>query len=450
MDFPSLLMLLTLPVLLVASAFFSGSETALFSLTRHQRASFERSTGVVGRAIATLLHETRSLLITLLLGNMTVNVTYFVVSSVLLLRLRGGGGEGGGLSGPVLITALTVAPLLAIILLGEVLPKLIAARVSAAWARAIAIPMLLVHRGLTPVRVAASVAVIGPLARLIAPRQTPPALDADELESMLRLSQKRGVIDVNEEQLLRQVLALGEVRVRDLMVPRVDIEAHEVTQPVDRLIERIRETKLRFVPLYEGDLDTVVGVAEAKRMLLRRPDSPEAARAAAWPPRFVPEQARADQLLAEFRETGGTFAIVVDEFGGTAGLITLEDLVEQMVGEIPGVYETNEEPEIEPLGPGRWRVDADLSVHSWPEVLGGARLRRLRDAGAALSAVHTVGGLVMARLGRVPVEGDTVRLGNLRITVRSVTGARIDDVTIETGRAAQARASGGDSEGAAP
>ena len=418
-----LLLALLLPILLVASAFFSGSETALFSLSRHHRAQLARSGSIVGQTLTTLLAETRSLLITLLLGNMTINVLFFVTSSVLLIQL----GRTGALPGAA-VAALSVAPLLAIILLGEVLPKLVAARLPVQWARAIALPMMLFHRIIAPLRIAAALVVITPLARLIAPKRRPPALSAAELEHLLTLSLRQGVIDPDEEQLLQQVLDLNELKVRDLMIPRVDVQAFDLDDDPAQLIDLIKRTRLRHIPIYRDSLDNILGLVYARQILLHRPATAEQLQSHIRQVRFVPEQQRADGLLRELRRTGTAFAVVVDEYGGTAGIITIEDVVEHLVGDIAGEFEPNTGPPVERVGPGAWRAAANLPVHEWlnlfdrnPAMLGLAELE----------SVSTIAGLIMARLGRVAETGDQVRLGNVLITVESMHHRRIDRVLIQ-------------------
>ncbi|MEX1016673.1 MAG: hemolysin family protein [Phycisphaeraceae bacterium] len=418
-----LVMLALLPVLLAGSAFFSGCETALFSLSPHQRLRLMRGGTLVGDAIAGLLADTRNLLITLLLSNMTINVLFFVTSSVLLIhagRTR--------LLGPVMLGVASLLPLLAVILLGEVLPKLIAARLPMTWARVVALPLYLVHRILTPLRVVASAGIITPLARLIAPPEKPPALSADELESLLNLSQRHGVIDPDEEQLLGQVLELNQLKVRDLMVPRVDIEAFDLDHDPAELVRLIERTKLRHLPVYRDSLDNIVGMVYARQILLHRPETPEAMEKYVRQVKLVPEQQRADQLLMELRKTGTTFAIVVDEYGGTAGLITIEDVVEHMVGDLPGEFEPEGEAEVAVVAPGVWRADAQISIHDWADVFGH---NPAVEGMSALDAVSTVGGLVMARLGRVPKVGDRTSVGNVQITVERMAGRRVDSVLIE-------------------
>ena len=421
-------MLLLLLGLLIASGFFSGSETALFSLTRHQRVRLQRSNAVVPRAITTLLTETRGLLITLLLGNMTVNVLYFVISSVLLIKA----GESPRVGGAAL-AVLTLVPLLAVILFGEVMPKLIASRLPEPFCRLIALPMLLVHRLLAPVRIGSSLLVITPLSRLLTPPAPPPELTSREMETMLQLSQQHGVIDHNEQRVLEQVLELSRLKVRHLMVPRVDLHAADLDAPPAELMALIRQHRLRHIPAYRGDLDNIVGLIYSRQALLADPQTPEQLQKLVRGVTFVPELQRADRTLIALRKSGATFAIAVDEYGGTAGIITLEDLVEHLVGDLPGAYESSGEVSVEHLAPSRWRVDADLSVHEWSDTFG--RHHHI-EAARRLSAANTIGGLVMAQLGHVPDPGESIALGNVRITVDRKDGHRIETVVIEVTPAA--------------
>lgn len=424
----TLLMAAALPVLLVLSGFFSGSETALFSLTRHQRAALARSPHFAAQTITSLLAHTRQLLITLLLGNMTINVLYFVISSVLLIRL----GKSGELPGPV-VAVLSIVPLIAIILLGEVLPKLVAARATLAWSRFIAVPMMLTHRVIAPVRLFCSVAIVGPLARLIAPTAAPPALSHDELDSLLEQSKRKGVLDPSEQQVLEQVLELSRLKVRDLMTPRVDMVGFDLAHDPAELIDLIRRSRVRHIPAYEGDPDHVAGILYARQVLLHRPSNEQELRKLVRNVKFIPEQQRGDRLLIHFRKTGQTFAMVVNEYGGTAGIITLEDVVEHLVGDIPGAADAGE-PEVEKLAPGRFRVSADLAIHDWADLFGR---NAAVDAVRTTSAISTLGGLVMSRLGRVPEVGDEVTVGsNLKLRVDAMEGRRIDFLVVEVSNAA--------------
>lgn len=429
MDPINLILLLALPALLVGSALFSGSETALFSLSAHQRSLLEQSKRPGAYAAARLLDETRSLLVTLLIGNMVINVLYFTLSTLLMDRWLAS--ETINASGAALIALLTF---FGIILFGEVLPKQIAAQRAFSWSGLVGVPLLAIHRGIAPVRIAAERIVITPLARLIAPPTRPPELSADELEIMLGMSRERGIIDRDEQNLLRHVLELSQIKVRDVMVPRVDIRGHDLDDSPEDLIQLATQTRLRHLPVYEGSLDQVRGIALTRALLLNTPQNKQQVLAGLRPVYFVPEVAPADQLLADLRERGITFAIVVDEYGGTAGLVTLEDVVEHFIGEIPGAYERDGQATVEQVGTGVFRVGADLAVHDWVDWFG-----RNPAMSKAASGAATLGGVVLGLLGRAPVEGDHVSLGNMVLTVDRVEGRRITSVMVAlTGKQPQA------------
>ncbi len=442
----TLLLLALLPLLLVASAFFSGGETAFFSLTRAQKLKMTRRASASGRALGTLMGtragpdagEQRSLLVTLLLGNMTINVTFFVITSVLVIR-----GEAAGLP-RWLLAGLSLVPLVVMILFGEVLPKLVAARLSERWSSTVAVPMLLVHRVISPVRVAATAGVIAPLARLIAPSPTADTLSVEEIDQLVSTSGEQAVLAHGEALLLRQAIELSRLKVRDLMVPRVDIAAYDLDEPVSELLDLVTRRRLRHVPVHRGGLDHVEGMVYAREVLLSRGELNPAAAGDAEiggigklvrQAHFVPEQQRADRMLVEMRKTGRTFSIVVDEFGGTAGLITLEDLVEHLFGDIPGSYEPRGLSRVTELEgrEGAYEVDANLMLIDWPDRLD---LPAPESEIARESDVATLGGLVMTELDRLPEVGDGLVAGPIRLEVKAMDGHRI--MRIEVERAAEA------------
>lgn len=416
LSFADVLILIAAPLLLAGSAFFSGSETALFSLTRLQRTRLRKDGTIAGQTIGTLLDETRSLLITLLLGNMTVNVLYFVLSTVLMIRM-----SNEHAAGPITLGLVTAATLMLVILLGEVVPKLLASRFAVMWATFSALPLLIVHRALTPMRIVLNTVIITPLARLIAPRHKPTALSADELQMMLDLSVEHGVIDADEEQLLEQVLELSELSVQELMVHRVDIEAFDLDDSPDALLTMMRDTGLARIPVYRSDLDHLEGVIFSRQALLNPPQTREDVNRIIRQIKYVPEQQMANQTLIELRKSGTTFAIVVDEFGGTSGLVTLEDIVEHMVGHIPGPWERTERPLAERLDENTWRIDPELPIRDWADVLPALSPQQR----TAVEDILTIGGLVMARIGRVPHTGDRTQMGNLELEVEKMEGVRM-------------------------
>lgn len=417
MNASDLPLLLLLPALLVASAFFSGAETALFGLTQRERLALLRQGGVGARAAVALLAQPRPLLITLLLGNMVINVFYFVIASVLLLRAEGA----------LARAILSVAPLLALILLGEVLPKLTAGAHRVAWCRIASPAMYTVHRAITPLRDPIEALVIAPLSRLVGPRRREPSLSTDELSELLEASRRAGAIDDEEARLLDAVADLGVMRVRDIMLPRVDMHWLREDAVRDDALALLDEAHRRIAPVCAGSLDDGVrGVLALKRLLAAPPGA--RARTLMVPALFVPENAPLDRLLDLLRQRRRRSAVVVDEFGGVVGFVTLADIVDRLAksfradtaraGDRGGL--------VQPVRDGVWRVDGRLNVHDWADAFG------LR----APMRASTVGGVIVGALGRLPTPGDSVSLGPVAIVVESVEGGAVRSALVSVAPAA--------------
>ena len=410
-------MLISLPVLLSCSAFFSGGETALFSLSRHQRLQVSRAKSIAASAITRLLDEKRALLVTVLLGNMFVNVLYFVMGTVLVISMH-----ERDVLGATAGSILNIAALLLLILIGEVLPKLVASQYALRWSTFAAVPLLLIHRVLSPLRVTFRAVIVEPVSRLLAPAHQPAELSAEELETLLELSQHHGVIDDREEKLLQQVMSLGQMKVADLMTPRVDIKAFNLADDPKQLIEMASQTRVSRLPVFHNDLDQVAGIVYTRQVLQTKPRKRSEVDTLIREVKFVPELQRADRLLVDLRKSSTSLAIAVDEYGGTAGLVTLEDAVEQMVGQIADHHEAEAVPEVQLIGSDRWRVSAGLGVHEWVDVFGPI---------APIAGVSTVGGLVMTRIGRVPKVGDVTTVGNVSIEVEKMQGLRVESLLLQ-------------------
>ncbi|MBS3820792.1 MAG: DUF21 domain-containing protein [Planctomycetes bacterium] len=408
------LQLLAMALLLLASAFFSGSETALFTLTAGQREAFKASRHASARWVHTLTSRPSRLLNTLLMGNMVVNIAFSATAAVLVLELETAGHN------PAVVATASLAPLLAVILFGEVTPKMLAWSIAPHWSRIAAGPIIAIQRLLlAPVWVLERI-LVGPMTRIVAP-QTPPPRDitADELGALMDLSARRGVIDRDTGEILQEIVELTDLRACDIMVPRVDMIAFDINQPREALRELFRRTRLRRVPVCDGDLDHILGLVHAKRVLLN-PDRP--IRELLRPVTFLPEAANLEKLLLQFRRGAKQMAIVVDEYGGTAGLVTLEDVIEEIVGDIPDLSEVNQPPEVEKRSECEYLVGGDLAIHDWADAFE-MEIDRKR--------ISTLGGLVAARLGHIPRVGDEVTCRNLRFGVRSMRGRRVETIRVE-------------------
>ena len=256
-SFIDITMVAMLPLLLGLSGFFSGSETALFALTGNERMSLRQSGGLAGRAVEALLANQRMLLITILVGNMTVNVLYFVVTSVLMMK------RDVGVLNSVLLAA---AFLLALILVGEVSPKLIANTRRTGFASFTAPLLLTFHQAIAPLRIVLDRVVVGPLSRLTSPSKRPPELDEDELSALLDVSSSGGVIDEREQQILQDVISLSQLKVRDVMTPRVRVAAVPIEATWEQVRDLAAKTRLTKFPVYDQNIDHIVGLLPVRQI----------------------------------------------------------------------------------------------------------------------------------------------------------------------------------------
>ncbi len=380
--------------LLGLSGFFSASETALFSLSAGQVAR-------AGARVRAMLAHPREVLVTILLCNLVVNLLFFAFAA----RVHVGVDDSARL-------ASGFGALLAVLLAGEILPKTLALRVPLAVAGAGAWPLAGLVRLTGPLRRVISF-LLEPLARLLAGRR----LDGGEvtgeaLGRVLERSAEEGLLDSGEANLLSEIVELGGIRVREIMTARVDALMLDVDADPTPVIRAAVERKLTWLPVFEESRDEVLGLVKLRDLLA---ETPRPLRQLVMPVKYVPEVSRVLHLLHEFREDRAAEAVVVDEWGGTAGVVTIEDVFEEIVGELRVEGEEREKPVV-PHGEGRFRVAGGLSIRDWNDEFG---------ARVVPTEFETVGGFVTALLGRIPCAGDTVRSGDLVCEVREVSGRRV-------------------------
>ena len=403
-------LLVSLLPLLALSAFFSCSETALFRLAQSQLVELRQRKTPSANAVLYLVRNRRVVLLTILIGNLTANVLYFIVGSMLMLHVTGGVATEIGIA---------IGTLFSIIIFGEVLPKMAATARPIGIAMLLAPPLVLMHKTIAPFRRTVDFLIITPLARL-ATTTTPEPLDAEELATLVELSTSQGIINQSEQRALFEVVELGRIRVREAMTPRVHMVAASSTASEEAIREIISNSHLTQLPIFGDDLDDIVGMLHTKRYLQRSSDASSMMQTSMTRPQFIPQVATLDQLLTRFRDTKTRLAIVVDEFGGTAGLVTLEDVLEELIGEIGDNPLRNTE-ESKEIGIGRWLIDANTGVREWATATG-----MLLDRCPAA----TMGGLIAAQLGRIPSVGDSIELGNLTIEVDTMDEYRVATVIV--------------------
>ncbi|MHC4558151.1 MAG: hemolysin family protein [Planctomycetota bacterium] len=395
-------------LLLSGSAFFSGAETAFFNLSRRQIKLLQESKHKLQNLTARLLNKPGRLLNCFLFGNMTVNVLFYAVASVLTIRIN----EQSRLAAA--ITALVSFAVL--VLLGEILPKSIAYANSKSLSVVAALPAFLCLQIFTPVDFVFKVLILEPTLRLfLGPARAPKAITVGEFKSLIATTRKQGLITADENKLLTEIIELGFLKVRHVMRPRVDMIACAMTDSSKTAREMMQKNHLTKIPVYFQTIDNIVGLVHLRQLLLEGTVSLDKI---VQKVNFVPEQKTVESLLEFFRRSRTDVAIVVDEYGGIAGSVCLEDIAEELFGQMELASQI--EP-IEQVGPFEYRLAGSLAIHDWAEVFG---------IDLAETRVVTIGGLVTALLGKIPKSGDVANLKNLKFTVEKVRKHRIETLIL--------------------
>ena len=402
--------IILLIVLLLVSAFFSGTETALFSLGEGDVDAVSRQHGRFGRGVRALLDDTPRLLSALLIGNLLVNIISSVVATSMLVRKMGPGGVA------------VAVPLMTVVLLmvGEIAPKLTALR----YRRGLSIRALPVIRvWLLILRPLLDLSSLGTRMLLRAlPGETTSAkpLSTEELATAADLAVSDGVLSQTEGRFLARLLRLEDLEVREVMTPRTEVISLVSGQGRGRILVTARAAGFNRYPVFAADHPLPIGFMHLKDLLAHAEDTDPLV-AGLRDPLFVPESKTVRSLLGEMRIGGSHMAFVVDEHGDFTGVVTLEDCLEALTG--PWADESDiEGPDLMPVGDGVWVID------------GGADLRRVNEiCGTGLEASRdfvTVGGMLMAMLGRIPESGDEAEAGGARFTVIQMDGHRVDRVRV--------------------
>jgi putative hemolysin len=411
--------LVLLPVLLIAIAIFSAAEATFFGLTGGDRMRLRRQSPRAHLALNRLLKSPRRLLVANLLYVSLMVVAYFTAADILI----------EGVEQPWAKVSLKVATILCVILFSELLPKVLAFGHRVTFARLLAPIMEGAIRLAWPVIAVLDAVVIAPLSRLLRPAgagESPP-VSAEELDAVLDIGSRRGVLDLDEQRLLAAVVRLGDVRIREIMVPRVDIRWISPSASAAQVAALVRESGHTKLPVCVGSLDgRILGLLNAKTYLAA------ASRDSGTPLskhindlRYVPERARLSNLLDHFRTTKSHVAMCVDEVGQVTGLVEIEDAVNELLASA-AERDVGEDEGVRQVGPGEWLAPGRLSVRDWAELFGRGELERA----VANGRVATIAGLLMSRLGRLPRVGDEVRVRNVRLRVEAMEGRIIQSVRL--------------------
>jgi CBS domain containing-hemolysin-like protein len=390
-----------------ASFFFALAETALFSLSKWQARHLAERDSRAGPVVMKLLAEPQALLATMVLGN--TFATAAMLATALWMALNG--------KWPL---TWTIAGLVLLILFGcEVFPKTLAVRRPEQWSLRLAHPLMFLQTLMLPLRrIAQKMNEV--ILSWVIPRSVQPhsALTDADYQELLELAYQQGTLAQSEKEIILQIITLDRRTAKEVMKPRSQMAAISDDLSIEDMLAAARKHKHRRLPIYDETADTIVGILNTRVLLLDpQLDLSEAIEL----PSFVPETMNLLQLLKSLQRQQRGLAIVLDEFGGTAGLVTVEDILEEVIGKIRGEVEA-ESFLMEKLGPGKWRVSGAMRLDDF---------RREYPALGDADDVETMGGLLTRLLEVVPSAGDSATFRGLKLTAQAADERRVRELMVE-------------------
>ena len=397
--------------LIFLSAFFSASETAFSSVNKIRLKNYVDEKRRGSKKALYIAENFDRALSTILVGNNIVNIAAASISAKVATDLFGGN------TGLVIST---VGMTILVLIFGEVLPKSLAKENAESFSLMISGVLYMLIQLFTPVT-ALLVMLKQFVSKLFGHRADTPLVTEEELKVMVDLSEEEGVIDNKEKELVHRSLDFNDILVGEIFTPRIDMVAVEVNQPIEEIRDIFLRERYSRVPVYEGDIDNVIGILSESDFFSQLVQGKEVnVRELLRTPLFVVESMRISTLLPELQKSKVHMAIVIDEFGGTSGLITLEDILEQIVGEI---WDEHDEAvkTFQKINDYEYEFNAELPLDEFCDILGIEELE---------SSSHTLGGWVFEMFERIPIVGESFEHESLTVTVRQVENRRIRKVLV--------------------
>lgn len=414
--------LLLLLILFFLSAFFSSSETALFSLDKKKINNKLIKNPLIKRYLLNLLEHPRRLLVTILIGNTIVNVGASIAAVSLALDYS----AISVLSANVILSIEIILLTIFLVIFGELIPKVWATKNPIMLAKIVAVPLYWTSVILFPIAETITELIKLAIMKLRFDKGKSVILP-EEISELANISQERGTIEEKEQGLIKSIVSAKSVIVKEIMTPRVDIVSAEVGTNFNELLEIITSTGHSRIPLYENDLDKITGFIYAKDILpyLKNEELKDhtSIKKISRKAIFVPQTKKINDLMYEFQEKKMHIAIVVDEYGGTAGLITMEDILEEIVGEIRDEMD-EEEISYTKLNDRTFLFLGNIPVSELNELL-------VTDFSSEDEDYETLGGLVLNNAGHIPKEGYSFEYKNHKFTIKEIANKRIKKVLVE-------------------
>ncbi|MGL4911078.1 MAG: HlyC/CorC family transporter [Romboutsia sp.] len=412
----SLIQIVILGILLIGSGFFSASETALMSLSKI-RIRHMKEEGVKGaKLVSNLIEEPNRLLSSILVGNNVVNIAATSISTSLFITL---------MDGPEGVPIATAVMTVLVLIFGEITPKTIAANNSEKVCLFVAKPIKVIIFILTPIVWVFNI-ITGIIFKLfgIKDKGAQPYITEEELKTIVNVSHEEGVLEIEERQIINNVFQFGDMQAKEAMVQRLDMVAIDCENSYDEIIEKFKNEKLSRLPVYKDSIDDIIGILNIKDIIFLSDDETKDFNVENYIREafFTYEFKKITQLLEEMKKDKSQMAIVVDEYGGTAGLITIEDLVEVIVGDIEDEFD-EEDDEIQVIKEDEYVVEGSTKISDVNEMIG----IKLES-----EEFDSIGGFIIGHLRRLPEENEVVEVDNIKLCIESLDKNRIMKIRIFT------------------
>lgn len=412
METSDIIQLVIVIILLSASAFFSSAETALMTSNKLRMRNLADNGNKRAAKVLKVTENTDKMLSAILIGNNIVNLTASSISTALTLKIFGS----------KLVGIATGTLTFLILVFGEITPKNVASKNAENMALAYIGVISFLVTLLTPV-----IFIVNTVAKFVISifnknGDDNNAVTEEELRAMVEYSHEEGVIENEEKKMIVNVVDFGDTVAGDIMVPRVDMVMVDEKSSYEEILQVFREERYTRIPVYEETPDNVIGILNVKDFLLIEDKENFIMKELLREPLYTYEYKKTSALMMDMRKTGANIVIVLDEYGITAGLITLEDMLEEIVGEIRDEFDADEDEGITKVSDLEYLID------------GSTNLDDINDRiGLSLSSeeYESIGGLIMEKLGRLPVEGEIINFDNIVLTVKKMDHARIEKVCLK-------------------
>ena len=412
METSDILQLVILVLLLSASAFFSSAETALMTSNKLRIRNLAENGDKRAEKVLEITANTDKMLSAILIGNNIVNLSASALSTTLTLKMFGSS----------LVGIATGILTFLILVFGEITPKNVASKNAENIAlKYIGIISVLVVI-LTPVIYVVNKVAGIVISLFVKNNDDNNMVTEDELRAMVEVSHEDGVIEKEEKKMIVNVVDFGDTVAGDIMLPRVDMVMVSVESSYEEILKIFREERYTRIPVYEESPDNVIGILNVKDFLLIEDKENFSVKEHLREPLYTYEYKKTSSLMVDMRKTGANIVIVLDEYGTTVGLITLEDMLEEIVGEIRDEFDADEDEGITKISETEYLID------------GSTNLDDVNDRiGLELSSeeYESIGGIIMEKLGRLPVEGEVITFDNVILTVKKMDHARIEKVGLK-------------------